>query len=57
MKYEIVEKGANGMDVGDTIEIKGELPGYLVGKVRAVGGPRMAVTNPAKKPVRQVKKG
>lgn len=49
MKYEITEKGANGHAVGDVIEVEGGMPGYLVGKVRLVGGKnRVAVTNPAK---------
>lgn len=56
MKYEVTEKGVNGpegrIEKGDTVEVEGDLPGYLVGKCRPVGG-KTAVTNPAKDAVQQ----
>lgn len=49
-KYEITEKGCNGLEVGDVVEIKGDtMPGWLVGKAVVVKTrkAKAAVTNPA----------
>ena len=49
-KYEITEKGCNGLEVGDTVDVKGDtMPGWLVGKAREVKArkEKAAVTNPA----------
>lgn len=49
-KYEITEKGCNGLAVGDVVEVKGDtMPGWLVGKAVEVKTrkEKAAVTNPA----------
>lgn len=48
-KYEITEKGCNGLAVGDTVEVEGDtMPGWLVGKaVEVKARKRAAVVNPA----------
>lgn len=49
-KYEITQKGCNGLEVGDTVDVKGDdIPGWLVGKAVEVKPTKAkaAVTNPA----------
>lgn len=49
-KYEITEKGCNGLAVGDVVEVKGDdMPGWLVGKAVEVKAAKAkaAVVNPA----------
>lgn len=50
-KYQITEKGCNGLAVGDTVEIKGDkMPDWMVGKAVEIKprAAKNAVTNPAK---------
>lgn len=58
MKVEITETGANGPQgphqVGEIVDLgEGQIPSYLVGKCRAIGTERTAVTNPAEGAVQQ----
>jgi hypothetical protein len=49
-KYEITEKGCNGLEIGDTVEVKGDnMPGWLVGKAVEIKTrkAKAAVVNPA----------
>jgi len=53
-KYEVTEKNITGKDgkkleVGSTIEVKGEMPGYLVNKVRPLSSTKDEETEAAKK--------
>ena len=56
MKFEITENGAAGHEVGAIVDIKGDMvPGWLIGKGRVVTAKaaKVAVTNPAEKPVQE----
>ena len=49
MKIEITQSDANGHEIGDIVDVKGDtVPSWAINKCRVVGNAKTAVTNPAK---------